>query len=303
MSIKTKNYVPEQDLQRILNFLRNTYKETKSLANHFPNRFENDKDNYREGIHIWEKIVNETNHESKIVGLTIPERNYLYFIQIHPDYEFLLIEIVEWVVEHFRSIKDIQKIEKNLIIVCLDGYRPLEEVLENQEFKKSINYGYLRFRDVNDPIHQFSIPDGFLIRSIKGKEEYKSYAKAIRETFGHGDFFTSKVVESINSNSYYNPDLDLIVESPNGEIASFCTFRMDPKSKITELEPLGTLPKYRKLGLARAILGEGYKRLDKYNPTLLYIGGAADTPEANKLYDSTGFTKKTKLNIWEKVLF
>ncbi|OLS26908.1 MAG: hypothetical protein HeimC3_06650 [Candidatus Heimdallarchaeota archaeon LC_3] len=299
MIIKTKNYAPEHDFERVLDFLSDTYLETKSLANHFPNRFENDKDNYRDGIHLWEEF-DESSNEKKIVGLSTPEKKFLYFIQIHPEYEYLLTEMVEWIVDHFGSIKDDLKKEQKLIIVCLDGYKPLEEILRNQGFEKTSNYGYLRFRDINEPIHQYSIPEGYSIRSFKGKEEYGSYTEAIRKTFGHGEFFNSEVVESINSNTYYNPELDLIIEAPNGEIAAFCTFRMDPKNRITELEPLGTLPNYKKLGLGKAILGEGYKRLKKYNPTLLYIGGAADTSGANRLYDSTGFTKKTRLNVWKK---
>jgi predicted N-acetyltransferase YhbS len=301
MSIIKRKYNPDVDLDRILDFLCETYFETKIISNYFPDRFENDKDNYTEGICLWEE-VNETNQpeKGKIVGVSTPERKFVYFIQIHPKYQYLLQEIVDWIVRHSKNIREKPNESQDLFIICLDGNIKLEEVLRKKGFERHSNYGYLRFREINKPIHSYIIPEGFSVRSSKGKKDHRMYTQAIRDTFGHGEWFDANLVEKLNSNSYYNPDLDLIVEAPNGEVAAFCTFRMDPKSRITQLEPLGTTPKYRKLGLAKTILGEGFKKLKTCNPSLLYIGGAVDTPEANNLYDSTGFTNKTMLYSWKK---
>ncbi|MFW9929797.1 MAG: GNAT family N-acetyltransferase, partial [Candidatus Thorarchaeota archaeon] len=179
-------------------------------------------------------------------------------------------------------------------------YTALERILKSYGFEKDSDYGFFRIRDLNKPVHNYIIPEGFKIRSIKGKSEYGDYARAIREVFGHGEWFNAGVVEELDSNSYYNQDLDLIVEAPNGDIASFCTFRMDPITRITELEPMGTVPRYRKLGLGLAILGEGFKKLEKYDPSLLYIGGAANNPGANKLYEATDFIVKGIFYKWIK---
>ena len=85
-----------------------------------------------------------------------------------------------------------------------------------------------------------------------------------------------------------------------GKIVSFCTFRLDAPSGLTELEPMGT--RARNKGIGRAILVEGFRRLQKYNPSLLYIGGAANKPPANRLYELTGFTERYDLIRWEKIL-
>ena len=83
-------------------------------------------------------------------------------------------------------------------------------------------------------------------------------------------------------------------------LAAFCTFRMDPRSRLTELEPLATMPDHRKKGVAKAMLLEGIDRLYKYKPTLIYIGGAANTPGANALYESTGFIEKIAEHRWRR---
>jgi len=88
----------------------------------------------------------------------------------------------------------------------------------------------------------------------------------------------------------------------DGSIASFCTFRVDPQSRVTELEPMGTLPEHRGKGLAKAILTEVFRRLAGYDPSLLYIGGAANTPEANRLYEATGFTERNDYYYWQKTI-
>ena len=306
MNIRSKSYDPVQDLPRILDFLRKTFLETKSLFNYFPTNFENDKDNYPDGIRIWQQIdLTDLSKEPKIVSLTTPMRKFIYFIQYHTNYGYLLPEMVTWIINHSENVKEKQKSNQSLVIVSLEGNVPLEKTLIDHGFSKGENLGILRIRPLETPLHDYSLPDGFTIRSIKGEEEYDKYAKAIRSTFGHGDWFNAEVVKHINSATYYIQDLNFIVEAPNGDIASFCTFRMDPATRLTELEPMGTVPKYQKLGLGKALLEEGIKRLNKYNPSLLFIGGAggaADNPGANRLYKLTGFTEKGKYYSWEKII-
>lgn len=303
MFIDSIDYSSEDDFTRIMEFLRETYEGKAFLHNHFPTRFENDKDNYPEGIHIWEEMnIGGMETKNRIVGLTIPTRKFIYLVQIHPGYENILNEIVTWIINHSKAVKTDQNKKQELQIIALEGHVSLETVLLTNKFTKGPIEGFLRIRPLDAEIEDLDPPYGFAVRSINGESEYSKYAKAIRETFGHGEWFDEKLVSELNSNSYYNQDLDLIMEAPNGDIASFCTFRMDPISKITELEPMGTVPEYRGLGLGKVLLNKGFKRLNKYSPTLLFIGGAADNPGANKLYDSTSFAIKGTYYRWKRFI-
>ena len=303
MNILSKCYDSRFDFSRVMDFLRETYMETGSLYNHFPTRFENDKNNYPEGIHLWEKDICDTESEQKrIIGLSLPTRKFIYFVQVHPNYEYIINEIVDWIIVHSIKVKNDPNNKQELHIISLEGYKALENVLSKKGFVKDSIDGLLRIRSLDTPIQTLKVPDGFILRSIHGKTEYFNYAKAIRETFGHGEWFNEELVAELNSKSYYRQNLDLIIEAPNGDIASFCTFRVDSILRTTELEPLGTLPKYRGLGLGKIIIYEGLKRLKDYAPTLLFIGGAADNPAANALYESTGFEKKGTFIIWKLMI-
>ena len=100
---------------------------------------------------------------------------------------------------------------------------------------------------------------------------------------------------------FYIDELDLVVEAPDGSFAAFVTVRIDPKTRMAELEPVGTHPDHRGLGLGKAVCAEGIRRVQKYDPSCMVILGAASSEAATKLYDSLGFTKED-VHIWKKVL-
>ncbi len=116
---------------------------------------------------------------------------------------------------------------------------------------------------------QIHYPEDYEIRSIRGQSDHDQLASAIRLVFGHGEWLNAETYDRITRCSFYSQDLDLVAVAPDGTLASFCTFRMAPVSKITNLEPVGTHPEHRKMGLARALIFIGLERVMRYNPTLL----------------------------------
>jgi ribosomal protein S18 acetylase RimI-like enzyme len=299
MPIFSREYRREDDFQAVLSYLRDTYSQTASLHNWLPPRFENSGREMESGTHIWEACDGEK--RPRILAVATPEAKLRYFIQIHPDYSFLEDEILQWI-EEYSVLQSSEPGKLRLSVVALEGNPAREAALRKHGFVKGPVYGILRLRDVDAPIPGYRIPDGFKIRSVDPETDFKEIASSIRAVFGHGDWFTKEVLEATSRASFYHEDLDLVAVDPDGKIASFCTFRLDSPSGITELEPMGTLPEYRGRGIAKALLCEGFKRLKKHDPTLLYIGGAADTQVANRLYEVTGFTDKYDYFFWDKMM-
>jgi predicted N-acetyltransferase YhbS len=234
-----------------------------------------------------------------MVALTTRDSPSDFFLHIDPKYRYLEKEMVEWLEEYYSKKKKEEKVDRKLTINILEGNAQREALLTELGYTFQKTYGYYRIRDGNASIPDFVCPKEFKIRAIR-KDEYEQQALLIQKVFGHGEWFTADILEWIANCSFYKEELDLVAVTPTGIIASFCTFRLDPISRIISLEPMGTNPDYRKLGLARALLTEGIKRSKKYNPPFFYIDGAADTPAANRLYDATGFTEKYAINSWVK---
>ncbi|TFH19148.1 GNAT family N-acetyltransferase [Candidatus Bathyarchaeota archaeon] len=285
-------YHDDVDHLRVMDFLRKTFAETGGLENWLPPRFENNSRELDPWIRVWDD-------EGGLVGLVVPEKPFQYFVQLHPGYLYLYDEMVEWVEDYCRSRKGDEEVR--LCIVELEGSPVREEALRRRGFSREGLYGIFRLRGVDAPIPDYGFPDGFSVRSAT-PDDFDEIASCIRQVFGHGEWFTREVLEELAGASFYNPDLDLVAVDEAGKIVSFCTFRVDVPSGTTELEPMGTLAEYRGLGIGRALLCEGFRRLNKYNTSLLYIGGAANNPAANRLYELTGFTTRFDMYRWVKLI-
>ncbi len=300
MKTISRPYTHEDDFLPIMNFLNDIYQKFRSYHSWFPDRFEGIHPFEKESdIRIWEGVDGRGSPpKSNIIAVANPESTYNYFLQVDPDYSFLEREILTWVENHCRELKQEQFVNKSdkkirLMITILERNENREKLLTSLGYQKRDKiYGWHRVRSKEKQIPKFECPTGFEIRSVTGWSDYEELARLVRQIFGHGKWFTAEVIEATTKRTFYRPDLDLVITNPDLKIVSFCTFRFDPISKVTQLEPLATHPDYRGLGLAKAIIYEGLTRSMTYDPELFYIGGAADTPGANKLYDSVGFDEK-----------
>jgi len=305
MTVVSRGYVDE-DFRSVVVFLLESFRKTGSFQNWFPDRFENSivgrgGASQTGDIRIWEEIEDTPARDTRrIVAVANPESPSHYFIQVDPGYGFLEREMVLWIEGHFGDKKKDRGKKEKLRVHTIEGNSARERLLSELGYEKGEVAGYLRLRPVDLPAPEFEVPEGYEIRSVRGRSDYDQLTAVTRLVFGHGEWFNSELYGWIARCSFYKQDLDLVAVAPDGTFASFCTLRMDPVSRITSLEPMGTHPDYRELGLAKVLIFEGLKRAVKYNPTLFYIGGAEDTPAANRLYDSVGFAQKLAEDCWPK---
>ena len=83
----------------------------------------------------------------------------------------------------------------------------------------------------------------------------------------------------------YRRDLDLFIVAPNGDYASFCTIWLDEKNAYANFEPVGTHVDYRRLGLARALLMEGFRRMAMHGARRSFMASG------NDFYRKAGFER------------
>ncbi|MCW4011847.1 MAG: GNAT family N-acetyltransferase [Candidatus Bathyarchaeota archaeon] len=270
-------------------FLRDLYAETGGLENWLPTRFENNSRSMDPGIQLWFNA-------DTLVGLVVPDSTLLYYVMVHPDYIELYSEMVTWLEAYSRSTW-----KGTLRVIEMDGETKRENVLQERGFTRDRVSGIFRVRNLSSPVPDFKLPEGFSVRSVT-PDDFDELASCIRQVFGHGEWFNRDILLENSAASYYHPDLDLVAVDEEGKIASFCTFRLDPPTGLTELEPMGALAEYRNRGIGRALICEGFRRLKEYDPSMLFIGEAANTPPANRLYELTGFTERYDMIRWVKPL-
>jgi mycothiol synthase len=261
------------------------------------------RDEEDEYIKIWEETDgSDISSVSKMVAVTFCKPSGDCWIQIHPDYRFLEKEILLWIERQRREIEsnETSGLELRLRIDETDEKR--RALLTELGYKNSGLSEYNRERPIEMPVPEYQLPDGFIIRSVDVEADFVQYKKVLTAVFPHCCHMTRRTVRIYSTASFYNRDLNLVAVSAHGDFAAFCTVRIDPLSRMAELEPVGTHPDYRRLGLARSVICEGLHRLQKYRPCSICILGAAPSEAANRLYESLGFTEKTRVHLWRKKL-
>ncbi|UCH04868.1 MAG: hypothetical protein JSW05_01550 [Candidatus Thorarchaeota archaeon] len=310
MIARRRNFVWEDDFESVRAFLAQTHGMTRSFRNWVPSQFENIRygpggEEYKADdndlIEVWEAIdESEESGSPKIVAVTNRSPPSLYWIHIHPEYTDLESEIISTIEEDHRElcVKEKQDFEIRTLIQETDEDR--QALYSGRGYQKTDLWEYNRRRPLDPPILEYEVPEGFAIRSVDVEEDFSRYREVLVAVFPHCGKMTKRTARTYTEASFYKEDLDLVVVTPEGSFAAFATVRLDPVSRIAELEPVGTHPDYRRLGLGRSVICEGLNRLQKYKPSVICIPGAAATEAANRLYDSVGFIDKVAVHLWRK---
>jgi GNAT superfamily N-acetyltransferase len=134
-----------------------------------------------------------------------------------------------------------------------------------------------------------ALPDGFRFRTADEAGPQAAVQAHLDAWSPSG--YTAKAYESVRQTAAYRGDLHILVEAPNGTMASSTIMWLDEANKSAEFEPVGTHPGYRRLGLARAMMLHGMHRARAAGATHMTVAclGAPGHPEARGLYYGLGF--------------
>ena len=144
-------------------------------------------------------------------------------------------------------------------------------------------------RSLQAPIPPPALPAGFRLRPVAGLQEAARRAEAHRDAF-HPSRITAAAYERLMSTPGYDAQWDLVAEAPDGCLAAFCLVWLDAANGSGEFEPVGTRRAFRRLGLARAVLLEGLRRLAEAGAQTALVGPIdAGDDIALALYRSAGF--------------
>jgi len=310
MSVRIRSFTWKKDFELARTFLILTYNLTRSFQNWIPSMFENIKfgpcgteyrDEEDEYIKIWENTDDaDSSSFTEILAVTLLKPSGDCWIQIHPNYRYLEKKIVLWLEKQRRKIKS-DKNDKSELRFRVDETDEKRIALMTELGYENLGLAeYNRRRPIDAPIPEYQLPEGFSIRSADIEKDFIQYKKVQSSVFPHCNSMTEERLKLYATASFYNTDLDLVAVNRHGYFAAFCTVRMDPVSRMAELEPVGTHPNYRKLGLAKSVIFEGLRRVQKYHPSSMCILGAAASEAANRLYESVGFTESTEVHLWRK---
>jgi len=122
---------------------------------------------------------------------------------------------------------------------------------------------------------------------VKGEHEVDDLVALHRATFGT-DNMTVEERLAIMRAPQYVPELDLVTVAPNGDLSAFCICGFD-EEKVGYTDPIGTHPRYQKIGLGKAIVTAGLRALQECGATVAELGTSSINLPMQKLAERTGF--------------
>lgn len=100
----------------------------------------------------------------------------------------------------------------------------------------------------------------------------------------------------------YDPELDLLIVAPGGRLACNSLVWLYPQFGSAEIDPLGTHPDFRRLGLARAIVSESFRKMQEQGMRTGYIASETQDPVVSNLYASFNPVETCQGVLWQKKL-
>jgi ribosomal protein S18 acetylase RimI-like enzyme len=231
--------------------------------------------------------------DERLAGLVI-RGDKLVHPQTRSHDPALLGEILIWAEEYWASPEGTISLmaynwdTRRQVALLQNGYQPVRVVEE------------VRIYDLNESYPEPSLTDGFRLSSVADEGDPQARVdleNAIWEAHLDEAWYRGK-----SSSPHYYPNLDLLVMSPEGRSAAASLVWPYPETSAAEIDPLGTHPDFRRLGLARAIVLHSFRKMQALGLRLVYIASDVENQAANTLYDSLNPIEIYEGILWSKVV-
>lgn len=216
---------------------------------------------------------------------------YLVY-QVHPDHAGLVDEVID------RYDATAAGIERTVMPSAADEFALKRWAAHGYETDPSSrgdagSWTQLNQRDLTD-LELPVLPDGFRFRTAD-ETGPKAAVQAHLDAWAPSTY-TAEGYQGVRQTGAYRGDLHILVEAPDGTMASSTIMWLDEANKTVEFEPVGTHPEYRRLGLGRAMLLHGMHLAHEAGATRVMVAclGAPGHPQARGLYYGVGFREFTR---------
>ncbi len=249
----------------------------------------------REAIRFWENSIGIWENESgEIAGVVCPDEFVPWhpafgqaFLQRHPDYEYLLPEMLAYAEQTFVS-------KGTTRIFVGEPDKSLQEAAKKRGFvrdeKSCINYLLFDLKDIPEP----DLPDGYRFVSRDENNDLEKLREVGGRSFNHPDPDDWPILYSyqeLQKAPDYRKELDIVVERPDGKWVACTIAWFDSFNRMGTLEPVGAI----QLGMGREVVMEGLRRLRDLGALVAHMDAGL------KYYEKIGFKKRFPIFRWVKL--
>jgi len=253
-----------------------------------------------QNLNLWEDEAGD------LLGFAGYYRSQSFDLQVHPDYRqsALVEEMLDWIEARWQNDLTSNKTTRDSLPTQEGGATRLSPdegvyetdinliaLLNRRSYEQRPGDQVLMVRPLDGPVPEPALPDGFTLRAVSGEGEADERSAAHREAFGAWRV-TVEAYQRLMRTSGYDRDLDVVAVAPDGRCAAFCLGWIDPVNGIGELEPVGTRPDFRHLGLGQAVMLESLRRMKSRGLQEVIVGPVKDN--LIPFYEPVGFRVRCK---------
>ncbi|WP_150253475.1 GNAT family N-acetyltransferase [Nocardiopsis deserti] len=216
---------------------------------------------------------------------------YLMY-QVHPDHAGLVDEVIDWFDATAAGV------ERTVVPSAADGFALERWAAHGYETDPDSlgdngSWTQLNERDLTD-VEEPVLPTGFRFRTAD-EAGPEAAVRAHLDAWAPSAY-TAEAYRGVRRAAGYRGDLHVLVEAPDGTMASSTIMWLDEANRTVEFEPVGTHPHYRRLGLGRAMLLHGMRLARAAGAAHATVAclGAPGHPQARGLYYGVGFRMLTR---------
>jgi ribosomal protein S18 acetylase RimI-like enzyme len=244
---------------------------------------ENDPDGEIASADLWET------RDGRLVAYAWPGPTYMN-LMVHPGHRHLLEPILAWAEDRVRSRATQASGLMEMTTEAVDSDSEHVAVLKRRGYEPTGHSRDWRIRSLDRAIPAFDLRAGYSIRQLAGLDELEQRAALAEHPYA----------VHLARSPTYRPELNLAVVAPDGRLAAFSTAWLDEQNGLGVFEPVECLPGFRRLGLTRAMMCEGLRRLRRLGASEVCIVNRTENIPAARLYESLGFRAIGRISEWRK---
>lgn len=212
------------------------------------------------------------------------------------------LEMYRWAQERLARLVQPQGAKEINTMWIFESDTVLAGMLKELGFSPGTYSMHYLERPLEKPVSIPALPAGYKVRSMLGEAEAPARAAASHAAFESEwpiDRYVSRYLKFMRT-PVYMQDLDVVAVAPGGRHVAFCISWPDPVNKVGLLEPVGAHPDYRNMGLSKAVVLEGLRRLRARGMTRAIVCAESANSAARRLYESAGFGLQNTLRTFVK---
>lgn len=205
----------------------------------------------------------------KVVGIALYDHGLgdAYFCA-DPDYAYIKPQLIDFAIENLS-------LDGKIRITLPDGDLGYQQAAIQKGLTPTSERLSTARIDINNIT--YDLPKGYTVMGCDDINfDADKYYEAIWRGFDNkGERSASQLESAKKREGFDKPYLDLsiriMIVAPNGDYAAHCGMWCIPNSGYAYVEPVFTLPQYRKMGLSKAAVLEGVARCGKLGAKQAYV--------------------------------